>query len=81
MFDERDLARIEQPTLLVYGTADPTGSVELWRRVMGAMPHGEVQVIDGAGHQPWFEDAPRVAAMVGQFLAAPAREATSLEGA
>ena len=51
-----DLGRIEQPTLIVYGTADPTGSVDLWRRVIGALPHGELEVMDGAGHQPWFED-------------------------
>ena len=31
---------IKQPTLLVYGTADPTGNVDIWRRVAGAMPGG-----------------------------------------
>ena len=59
---------------MMYGTADPTGSPDLWRRVIGAMPHGELEVMDGAGHQPWFEDASLVTARVSRFLAgAPGR--------
>ena len=73
-FDDRDLGRIAHPTLMMYGTADPTGSPDLWRRVIGAMPHGELEVMDGAGHQPWFEDASLVTARVSRFLAgAPGR--------
>ena len=41
-------AASKQPTLLVYGTADPTGSVEIWRRVTDSLPDGELQVIDRA---------------------------------
>ncbi len=67
-FDDVDLGRIEQPTLLVYGTGDPTGNVVLWRRVMGAMPRGELEVMDGAGHQPWFDDAQSVADRVRRFM-------------
>jgi pimeloyl-ACP methyl ester carboxylesterase len=68
MFEDDQLARIEQPTLLVYGTADPTGSVDIWRRVTNALPHGELQLMDGAGHHPWFEDVDQVAALVSGFL-------------
>ena len=68
MYDDGQLGRIEQPTLLVHGTADPAGSVDLWRRVVGAMPHGELQVIDGAGHMPWFDEPRQVAAHVERFL-------------
>jgi pimeloyl-ACP methyl ester carboxylesterase len=68
MFEDDQLARIQQPTLLVYGTADPTGSVDIWRRVTGALPHGELHVMEGAGHHPWFEDVQQVAAWVRGFL-------------
>jgi pimeloyl-ACP methyl ester carboxylesterase len=68
VFEEGDLGRIEQPTLFVYGTADPTGSVEIWRRVTGAMPNGELHLIEGGGHHPWFEDATAVATRVDRFL-------------
>jgi pimeloyl-ACP methyl ester carboxylesterase len=68
MFDDDQLARIEQPTLLIYGTADPTGSVDIWRRVTSALPHGELQLVEGAGHHPWFEDVQQVATSVDGFL-------------
>jgi pimeloyl-ACP methyl ester carboxylesterase len=72
MFDEDQLARIDQPTMLVYGTADPTGSIDIWRRVTGALPHGELHLMEGAGHHPWFDDASLVATRVSRFLADPA---------
>jgi pimeloyl-ACP methyl ester carboxylesterase len=68
-FDDRDLGGIAHPTLMVYGTADPTGDPDLWRGVMRALPHGELEMMDGAGHEPWFEDAERVAGRVQGFLA------------
>ena len=68
-FDDRDLGRITHPTLMVYGTADPTGSPDLWRRVIGALPRGRLEVMDGAGHQPWFDDVQQVATWVNGFLA------------
>jgi pimeloyl-ACP methyl ester carboxylesterase len=81
MFEERDLGRIAQPTMLVYGTADRTGSVEIWRRVTGALPDGELLLMDGAGHHPWFEDQSFVAAAIGRFLSRPAVESTPLGSA
>jgi pimeloyl-ACP methyl ester carboxylesterase len=69
VFEDRELGRVEAPVLLIYGSADPTGNVDLWRRVAATLPHCEYQVMDGAGHQPWFEDSDRVAAEVIRFLA------------
>ena len=69
MFEDRQLAQIKHRTLLIYGTADPTGSVELWRRFTDALPHGELRVVDGAGHMPWFDDARQVAGDIQRFLA------------
>jgi pimeloyl-ACP methyl ester carboxylesterase len=68
-FDDAELAAIRQPTLYVYGTADPVGTVEIWRRAVGLLPRGELRVVDGAGHQPWFDDPGRIAADVKRFLA------------
>jgi pimeloyl-ACP methyl ester carboxylesterase len=70
MYDDSQLSRVDHPTLMVYGTADPAGSVDVWRRVVGALPNGELQLIEGAGHMPWFDDARLVAAHVERFLAA-----------
>jgi pimeloyl-ACP methyl ester carboxylesterase len=69
-FLDAQLGRIGQPTLLVHGTADPLGSVDIWRRFVRAMPHGELRLVDGAGHMPWFDDPEGVARQVEEFIAA-----------
>jgi 2-hydroxy-6-oxonona-2,4-dienedioate hydrolase len=68
-FEEAELATIGQPTLHVFGTADPVGSAELWARIAGVLPRGELHLVEGAGHMPWFDDPKRVAAEVKRFLA------------
>jgi len=69
LFDDTDLGAIEAPTLMVYGTADHVGDPGVWRRVVGAMPHARLELVDGAGHMPWFDEPQRVASLVGTFLA------------
>jgi pimeloyl-ACP methyl ester carboxylesterase len=65
---DAEVAGIAQPTLMVYGTADPGGSVELWRRFAGRLPQGELEVVEGGGHLVWYSDPGRVGARVAQFL-------------
>ena len=67
-FADAELAAIPRPTLHMYGTEDPVGSVEIWTRVTGVPPRGELRLIDGAGHMPWFDDCSTVAEEVGRFL-------------
>ena len=74
-----DLARIQAPVLMVYGSADSMGTVALWRRVTGTLPHGELAVVDGAGHHPWFDDPATVANEVGRFLAGSSQIGASVE--
>jgi pimeloyl-ACP methyl ester carboxylesterase len=71
LFDDADLGAVEPPTLMVYGTADAVGDVATWRRVVGAMPRARLEVIEGGGHMPWFDEPQRVAALVDGFLADP----------
>ena len=67
-FDDAELAAIRQPTLHVHGTSDETvGSAESWQRVADALPRGELCLVDGAGHMPWFDDPTRVAEEVARF--------------
>jgi pimeloyl-ACP methyl ester carboxylesterase len=59
--EDAEITGIEQPTLMVYGTADPVGSVEIWRRFVGLMPRGELEVVDAGGHLVWYNDPSRSA--------------------
>jgi pimeloyl-ACP methyl ester carboxylesterase len=69
-FEDAELATIAQPTLLVHGTADPTGPIAVARRATGLLPRGELRVVDGAGHMPWLDDPVAVAGEVDGFLRA-----------
>jgi len=44
---DADLAAIQQPTLMLYGTGDSVGSEALWRRVMDSLPNGQLSVLHG----------------------------------
>ena len=66
---EQEVASIEQPTLVVYGTADPVGSVEIWRGFVERMPRGELDSQDAGGHLVWYDDPERVGGRVRGFLA------------
>jgi pimeloyl-ACP methyl ester carboxylesterase len=54
---------------MVFGSADPTGSIELWREFAAALPHGELEVVEGAGHMPWWDEPETVGRSVREFLA------------
>ena len=68
-FEDAELAAIRHPTLHVYGTTDPVGSADLWRRVTSRLPHGRLSLVKRAGHMPWFDDPTHVAREIGDFLA------------
>jgi pimeloyl-ACP methyl ester carboxylesterase len=69
IFERDTLASIPHPTLMVFATGDPNGTVELWRTFTGLLPAGELHVMDG-GHLPWLDDPQRVAgALIGHFRA------------
>jgi len=55
-FDDAALADIQPPTVHLFGTADPTGSADIWQRVADVLPRGELRLIEAAGHMPWFDD-------------------------
>jgi pimeloyl-ACP methyl ester carboxylesterase len=70
VFADAEVGAVPQPTLLVYGTSDPVGSVDLWRRVVGLLPRGELHLVENGGHLPWLDEPAGVATRVGRFLAA-----------
>jgi 2-hydroxy-6-oxonona-2,4-dienedioate hydrolase len=68
-FEASELARLQQPTLYVYGTNDPESTVDRVRHVVGLLPAAELRLIEGGGHLPWLDDPGQVGARVGGFLA------------
>jgi pimeloyl-ACP methyl ester carboxylesterase len=65
---DSELVAIEHPTLLLQGSADPTAPPALWERVMRLLPQGELEVVEGAGHQPWLDAPETIGARVSRFL-------------
>ena len=68
VLQDAEVAGITQPTLMVYGTADPVGSVDIWQRFTDRLPRGELEVVERGGHMVWYSDPAQVGARVMQFL-------------
>ena len=66
--DADALAAISQATLMLFGTADPTGGVEVWRRFVDRLPHAELELVNDAGHNLIWDDPERTGRMVRRFL-------------
>ena len=62
-----DLARIEQPALLVWGEDDPFGPPAVGERMVEVMPSAELEIVPG-GHAPWLARGERVGRRAAGFL-------------
>jgi pimeloyl-ACP methyl ester carboxylesterase len=69
---EADLARLGAPTLVMFGTRDRFVSPLQAERLASAIPNGQCELIEGAGHVIPEEAPERVNAAVLRFLGAPA---------
>lgn len=67
-FSRAELQDISAPTLMVYGSDDPVGSVEMWTQFVRAMPSGAIHVVSDAGHLNWYDKPEEVGARIGQQL-------------
>ena len=63
-FDADDLSSVSVPVLMIYGTGDPIASVETWQSFVARIPEGSLDVIEGAGHLPWFDNPEHVAELL-----------------
>jgi len=62
------LARIAAPTLVLAGTADAVVDPRNAELIAEAIPNARLQLIDGAGHLPFWERPEEFAALVERFL-------------
>ncbi|MBA2632087.1 MAG: alpha/beta hydrolase [Chloroflexi bacterium] len=66
--DDAALADVAQPTLMLFGTADPTGNQELWRRYVERLPDGRLELVADGGHNLLWDDPVGVGGTVRHFL-------------
>jgi 2-hydroxy-6-oxonona-2,4-dienedioate hydrolase len=67
-FEDHELHEIKAPTLMIFGTADPSGDTGIWQRFVDQLPQGELKILDGFGHMPWWDDPAAVGQEVASFL-------------
>jgi pimeloyl-ACP methyl ester carboxylesterase len=68
-----DLARIEQPVLMLWGTHDVFLTPANARLSIEAIPNAVLETCD-AGHGPWLEHPDWARALIADFLGAPSRQ-------
>ncbi len=66
--DAAALAGIAQPTLMLFGTADPTGTADAWQRFVDRLPAGRLELVPDGGHNPFWDDPAGVGGTVRRFL-------------
>jgi 2-hydroxy-6-oxonona-2,4-dienedioate hydrolase len=67
-FTDEEVGGLQLPIFMIYGSTDPVGSVDVWRRFVDLLPQGELEVVDSAGHVPWLDDPAGVAGSMDRFL-------------
>jgi pimeloyl-ACP methyl ester carboxylesterase len=65
---ESELSRIQQPTLVLFGTRDRTVRPHSTDLLVRALPHGELYWVRDAGHVANEEAADEVNPIVVQFI-------------
>jgi pimeloyl-ACP methyl ester carboxylesterase len=68
---QRTLPRLKAPALLIWGSDDPIMEEEVRTTLREALPHAEVKVFPGLGHNPFWEQPAQCAAVINAFLRAP----------
>jgi pimeloyl-ACP methyl ester carboxylesterase len=65
------LPRLTAPTLLIWGSKDPIMEEDKRQSLRKALPHAKVNIFDGLGHNPFWEDPRGVADVINAFLNTP----------
>lgn len=63
------LPRLSAPTLLIWGSRDPIMSPADRASLEAALPHAEVRIFPGLGHNQFWEQPRAVATVINRFLA------------
>ena len=67
---QRTLPMLRAPTLLIWGSKDPIMAEEVRQTLREALPHAQVKIFEGLGHNPFWEDPAACAQAINAFLTA-----------
>ena len=65
---QNTLPQLKAPTLLIWGSKDPIMGPADRASLRAALPHAEVKIFDGLGHNPFWERPRTVAREITRFL-------------
>ena len=68
------LASIQTPIYFLWGAEDPLGGAEIARQFVKHFPNAELELMPGAGHAVWMDDAEHAAAATRKFLSRVSNE-------
>lgn len=63
------LPRLKAPTLLIWGSKDPIMEPSMRKSLRDGLPHAQVKIFEGLGHNPFWEQPEAVANVLNAFLA------------
>jgi 2-hydroxy-6-oxonona-2,4-dienedioate hydrolase len=64
-----DLKSVRPPTMFLWGTKDPFGSITMGQKIAGMVPSSEFHAIAG-GHLPWLDEPVECGRLIRDFLSA-----------
>ena len=65
---QRSLPRLTAPTLLIWGSKDPIMEEDERQTLREGLPRAQVEILEGLGHNPIWEDPARCAQLINAFL-------------
>lgn len=70
---QKSLPKLTAPTLLIWGSKDPLITEDLRQTLREGLPHAQVKIFEGLGHNPFWEDPRGCAEVINPFLSAAPR--------
>jgi len=70
---QKSLARLTAPALLIWGSKDPIMDEAARATLLEGLPQAQAKILDGLGHNPFWEDPRRCAEVINAFLRAAPR--------
>lgn len=68
MLYDKEIEKITQPTLWLWGKDDPFGSIEVGERLQSKMKNSTIFIFDNSGHLPWLDKPEEHATQIKEFL-------------